>query len=144
MHLRADLARLFASTAFTRKAVLETGGTGWHKIQTVFSWVRMWGGPIPLAYTVQILVTLTVGIALVWLWRSGASTAVKVTGLIIASLLATPYSLDYDLMVLAPAIAFWAGDGLSRGFQGWEKTTLAALWIQPLIARHSRRLHPYR
>jgi hypothetical protein len=38
-------------------------------------------------------------------------------------------------MVLAPAIAFWAGDGLSRGFQGWEKTTLAALWIQPLIAR---------
>ena len=31
-------------------------------------------------------------------------------------MLATPYSLDYDLMVLAPAIAYLAADGLARGF----------------------------
>ena len=103
----------FASTAFTREVVLEAGGTGWHKIQTVFSWVRMWGGPISLAYTVQILVTLALSIGVVWLWRSGTSMAVKAAGLIIASLLATPYSLDYDLMALAPAIAFWASEGIS-------------------------------
>ena len=125
----------FASTAFTREAVLEAGGTGWHKIQTVFSWVRMWGGPIPLAYTVQILVTLALSIGVVWLWRSGTSMAVRAAGLIIASLLATPYSLDYDLMALAPALAFWASEGISRGFRSWEKTTLAAMWIVPLIAR---------
>jgi alpha-1,2-mannosyltransferase len=125
----------FASTAFTRELVLEAGDTGWHKIQTVFSWVRMWGGPIPLAYTVQILVTLALGIAVVWLWRSGTSMAAKAAGLIIASLLATPYGLDYDLMALAPAIAFWASEGISRGFRSWEKTTLAAIWIVPLIAR---------
>ncbi|HEX2512902.1 MAG TPA: glycosyltransferase family 87 protein, partial [Xanthobacteraceae bacterium] len=125
----------FASTAFTREAVLEAGGTGWHKIQTVFSWVRMWGGPIPLAYTVQILVTLALSIGVVWLWRSGTSRAIKAAGLIIASLLATPYSLDYDLMALAPALAFWASEGISRGFRSWEKTTLAAIWIVPLIAR---------
>jgi alpha-1,2-mannosyltransferase len=125
----------FASTSFTREAVLEAGGTGWHKIQTVFSWVRMWGGPVPLAYTVQMLVTLALGIGVVWLWRSGTSIAVKAAGLIIASLLATPYSLDYDLMALAPALAFWASEGISRGFRSWEKTTLAAVWILPLIAR---------
>ena len=125
----------FASTAFTREVVLEAGDTGWHKIQTVFSWVRMWGGPIPLAYTVQILVTLALSIGVVWLWRSGTSMAVKAAGLIIASLLATPYGLDYDLMALAPAIAFWASEGISRGFRNWEKTTLAAMWIVPLIAR---------
>jgi len=125
----------FASTAFTREVVLEAGNTGWHRIQTVFSWVRMWGGPIPLAYTVQILVTLALSIGLVWLWRSGTSMAIKASGLIIASLLATPYSLDYDLMALAPAIAFWASEGISRGFRSWEKTTLAAIWIVPLVAR---------
>jgi hypothetical protein len=125
----------FASTAFTREVVLEAGNTGWHKIQTVFSWVRMWGGPVPLAYTVQMLVTLALGIGVVWLWRSGTSMAVKAAGLIIASLLATPYSLDYDLMALAPALAFWASEGISRGFRSWEKTTLAAVWILPLIAR---------
>ena len=125
----------FASTAFTREVVLEAGNTGWHRIQTVFSWVRMWGGPIPLAYTVQMLVTLALSIGVVWLWRSGTSMAIKASGLIIASLLATPYSLDYDLMALAPAIAFWASEGISRGFRSWEKTTLAAIWIVPLVAR---------
>src|SRR5450756_51567 len=40
-----------ASTKFTRTVVLEQGGTGWFKIQSVFSWVRMWGGGIALAYT---------------------------------------------------------------------------------------------
>ncbi len=39
------------------------------------------------------------------------------------------------MMVLAPAIAFFAADGLTRGFGPWEKTALAALWLMPLIAR---------
>ncbi len=30
--------------------MLEQGNTGWHKIQNVFAWARMWGAPIPLAY----------------------------------------------------------------------------------------------
>ena len=47
-----------ASTEFTRSVVLEQGDTGWHKIQSVFSWVRMWGGGIALAYAVQGAVTL--------------------------------------------------------------------------------------
>ena len=55
--------------------------------------------------------------------------------LCLATILATPYSLDYDMMVLAPAIAFLAADGLARGFGPWEKTALAALWLVPLVAR---------
>ena len=47
-----------ASTQFTRIVVLETGETGWQKIQSVFSVVRMWGGPVALAYAVQGAVTL--------------------------------------------------------------------------------------
>ena len=47
-----------ASTGFTRTVVLEQGGTGWHKIQSVFSMVRMWGGGVPLAYAVQGAVTV--------------------------------------------------------------------------------------
>ena len=38
-------------------------------------------------------------------------------------------------MLLAPAIAFLALDGIARGFAPWEKTILAALWIVPLVAR---------
>jgi alpha-1,2-mannosyltransferase len=124
-----------ASTKFTRSIVLEQGDTGWYKIQSVFSWVRLWGGGIGLAYAVQGAVMLAVAVALAWLWRSSAAYPLKAAGLLIGSVLATPYSLDYDLMLLAPAIAYLALDGLARGFGSYEKTILAALWIVPLVAR---------
>ena len=38
-------------------------------------------------------------------------------------------------MVLAPAIAFLAADGISRGFDAYEKSALAGLWLMPLVAR---------
>ena len=124
-----------ASTHFTRIIVLEAGETGWHKIQSVFSLVRMWGGPVALAYAAQSAVTLMVAAALVWLWRAQVDFSLKAAALIIAALLATPYSLDYDMTVLAPVIAFLAVNGLRHGFAPYEKTALAALWIAPLVAR---------
>jgi len=131
-----DVWSAFLATGkFTRTVVLEQGGTGWNKIQSVFSWVRLWGGGIALAYALQATVTLTVATALTWLWRSPAAYPLKAAGLLIGSALATPYSLDYDLMLLAPAIAYLALDGFARGFAPWEKTVLAALWIVPLVAR---------
>jgi alpha-1,2-mannosyltransferase len=125
----------FTFAEYTRAIVLETGETGWHKIQSVFSWARMWGAPVPLAYAIQGMVTLAIAAALVRLWRSGAAFALKAAALCLATILATPYSLDYDLMLLAPAIAFLAVDGLARGFSPYEKTALAALWAVPLVAR---------
>jgi alpha-1,2-mannosyltransferase len=124
----------FHSAGFTR-LVLEEGGPGWHMIQSVFSAVRMWGGPILLAYAVQGIVTLGIAVALVSLWRSRAAFALKAAALCIATLLATPYCLDYDMMLLAPAIAFLAVDGTQRGFSPYHKTALAALWLVPLVAR---------
>jgi hypothetical protein len=125
----------FTFAEYTRVHVLETGETGWHKIQSMFSVARMWGAPISLAYALQGAVTIVVAGALVWLWRSSASFALKAAALCLAAILATPYSLDYDLMVLAPAIAFLARDGLARGFGPYEKTALAFLWVVPLFAR---------
>ena len=124
----------FHSAGFTR-LVLEEGGPGWHMIQSVFSAVRMWGGPVLLAYAAQGIVTLGIAVALVSLWRSQAAFALKAAALCIATLLATPYSLDYDMMLLAPAIAFLAVDGIERGFSPYHKTALAALWLVPLVAR---------
>ncbi|MBI4274645.1 MAG: DUF2029 domain-containing protein [Rhizobiales bacterium] len=124
-----------ASTHFTRVVVLEEGNTGWHKIQSVFSWVRMWGGSVPLAYAIQGTVTIAVAASLIWLWRGNAAFALRAAALLIGTLLATPYSLDYDLMLLAPAIAFLAADGCARGFAPWEKSVLAMLWLVPLVAR---------
>src|SRR5581483_911941 len=115
--------------------VLEQGGTGWHKIQSVFSMVRMWGGGVPLAYTAQAAVAIAVAAALAWLWHSAAAYPLKAAALCIGVIVATPYSLDYDFVVLAPAIASLAAYGLLAGFAAWEKSVLAFLWFMPLVAR---------
>jgi alpha-1,2-mannosyltransferase len=124
-----------ASTEFTRTVVLEQGNTGWYKIQSVFAWARMWGSPIALAYTLQGAVIVALAAALAWLWRGAAAYPLKAAALCLGTILATPYSFDYDMMVVAPAIAFLAADGCARGFEPWQKTALAALWLVPLVAR---------
>ncbi len=123
------------STRFTRLVALEQGDTGWYKIQSVFAWARMWGASIAVAYALQGALIVALGAALGWLWRSAASYPLKAAALCLAAILATPYTFDYDMMVLAPAIAFLAVDGRARGFAPWEKTALAALWLAPLFAR---------
>jgi alpha-1,2-mannosyltransferase len=46
-----------------------------------------------------------------------------------------PHVLDYDLVVLEVAIAFFARHGLSSGFRSLEISLLAAAWIAPLLSR---------
>jgi alpha-1,2-mannosyltransferase len=125
----------FTSTRYTRMVALEQGDTGWYKIQSVFAWARMWGAPIPLAYALHGALTLALA-AVIWrLWRSRAAYSLKAAALCLSAILATPYTFDYDMMVLAPALAFFAADGLARGFGAWEKTALAGAWLVPLVAR---------
>jgi hypothetical protein len=120
---------------FTRTVVLEAGDTGWEKIQTLFSAVRMFGGSVTTAYAAQTGLALLVAASVVRLWRSDAASELKASGLICASLLTTPYMLDYDLIVLSIAIAFFARFGLAEGFRSFEVTLLAILWAMPLVAR---------
>jgi alpha-1,2-mannosyltransferase len=124
-----------ASSTFARVVILEMGEGGLPRIQSVFAWTRMWGGPIPLAYAVQGAVTIAVAAVLIRMWRSDDRYAIKAAGLTIGTLLATPYSLDYDLIALTPAIAFLACNGLRCGFAPYEKTALAFLWFVPFVAR---------
>jgi hypothetical protein len=123
------------STTFTQTVVLEQGDTGWEKIQSVFSAVRMWGAGVGPAYAVQVALALLLAASLAWLWRSDAAYELKAAALATGSLLATPYVLDYDLVVLAVAIAFFVRHGLNRGFRDFEISLLAAAWIVPLLSR---------
>ena len=123
------------SMTFTQTVVLEQGGIGWEKIQSVFSAMRMWGAGVHLAYAVQIALALMLASSLAWLWQSNAEFELKASALATASLLATPYVLDYDLVALAVGIVFFVRHGLSRGFRTFEISLLAAAWIAPLLSR---------
>ena len=134
--LGAGVWHAFAdSMTFTRTVVLEQGDTGWEKIQSVFSAARMWGAGVHTAYAIQAVLTLTLAASLAWLWHSDAAFELKAAALAAGSLLATPYVLDYDLVVLAVAIVFFARHGLRHGFQSYDISLLAAAWMAPLLAR---------
>ncbi len=125
-----------ASAHFTRTVILEEGNTGFEKIQTVFSQVRLLGGPVALAYAAQGAIFLVAAFVLVRLWRRPASFGDRGAALCLATLLATPYDLDYDLMLLAPALVLAAAEGKKRGFRPYELSLLTLLWLLPLAARN--------
>lgn len=124
-----------ASATWTRTLVLEAGDTGWHKIMSVFSAARALGADVNTAYVLQGVVALATIALTVRLWRSEASFGAKAAGLLAGSILVTPYAMDYDLMLFAPAIAFLVRDALADGFRRGEAVTLALVWLAPLIAR---------
>jgi hypothetical protein len=83
----------------------------------------------------QFALALGLVASLVWLWQSEAAFELKASALATASLLATPYVLDYDLVVSAVAIAFFVRHGLRRGFRDYEISLLAAAFLVPLLSR---------
>ncbi|GAA4286406.1 glycosyltransferase family 87 protein [Georgenia daeguensis] len=115
--------------------VLEQGLVSWSKMVSAFPAVRLLGGPIPLAWTLQTVVSL-IAVVTVWrLWHSSASTPLKIAALATGTLLATPFALDYEATLIGLALAAYVKDGLDQGFLSWEKTVLAAIWVLPLLWR---------
>ena len=81
--------------AFLHNAPLNTwlleNDTGlWHRMPTMFSMVRLAGGPISLAYGLQIVSALAAIFLLVRIWRGRASMDRKGAILVLATFLATP------------------------------------------------------
>jgi alpha-1,2-mannosyltransferase len=118
-----------------KSLVLEHGGAGFEKMQSLFAMTRLFGGSIHQAYLVQgtALILLIAGLA--WLWHSASDFRLKGAALLSAALLATPYSFDYDMVLLGPALALAVSYGCEEGFHPYEKTLFACVWISPLLAR---------
>jgi alpha-1,2-mannosyltransferase len=124
-----------ASTETSRKLLLEQGDVGFEKLQSAFAAIRMWGGGISLAYLAQGAVSIATVVSAAWVWRSSAERNLKAALLMVATLLASPHVLDYDLMVLAPAMAFIVASSRVSGFRDYEISLLAVAWLAPLLAR---------
>ena len=119
---------------FTRTVMLEQGDTHWQKIQSIFSAVRMWGAGVHTTSAVQIALALMLTASLPRLWQSDAAFDLKASALATACLLATPYVLDYELVVLAVSIAFSRATDWPMG----SAITRSAYWRRPGSCRCSR------
>jgi alpha-1,2-mannosyltransferase len=124
-----------ASTETSRTLLLEQGNVGFEKLQSAFAAVRMWGGAISLAYVVQAAASVIALFSVAWAWRSCGDRDLKAALLIVATLLASPHVLDYDLIAVAPAVAFIVASRWPNGFRDYDISVLAAAWFAPLFAR---------
>jgi hypothetical protein len=107
------------------QAFLVEGKATWWKLQSVLSMVRYLGGSEHLAWTLQWIMTASVAVTLVTIWRSKVRYSLKAASLAVGTLLVTPYLFLYDMMVLAIPVAYLVRLGLARGFLKYELPALA-------------------
>lgn len=130
-----DTWRAFLDATPMATLLLEQGDLGWAFMQSAFAATRLAGGGVGIAYGIQGMVTLAALAAVIWTWRGPAPLALKAAVLAAATPLATPFVLDYDLMILALPIAWLAVEGMRTGFLSCERIVLLAAWMLPLFSR---------
>ncbi len=119
------------AAASTAQAALAGGAIGFAKLVSPFAALRLAGANVAAAYAGQAAVTVAVAGALALAaWRRGFTRAMGAAMLAGASL-ATPFALDYDLVLLAFPLVM-----LTRGVRRpWETTIAALVFALPAFAR---------
>ena len=126
----AALKQTLGNLGYAR-ALLEDGVCQ-EKMPTVFSFVRMLGAPLRLAYGIHALVAL-VAMAAVWkVWRGCDDWRLRGAALMTATLMVSPYMQVYDLTWLALPILWLALTAFEGGWMRGERTILIAAWLLPL------------
>ena len=111
------------------QAFLTEGRAPWWKLQSLFALIRYFGGSEQLAWIFQWIMTASVAVGMVLMWRSRISYPLKAAALATGTLLITPYLFMYDMMVLAIAVAFLVRIALATGFRRYELPALACAFI---------------
>lgn len=117
------------------RETLESGLVDPAKMQSLFAGLRLWGAPLEVAYTLQLLLFLAVIAALALVARGRASNRAQGAAMAAGALVATPFLLDYDLTLAAVPLAWLFVEARRTGFLPWEKLVLAAAFVLPLLSR---------
>jgi glycosyl transferase family 87 len=125
----------FLAASPKAKIAMEQNMVGDEKMQSVFAAVRLLHGSLTLAYGLQAAATLAVCAALVALQRRAFRSNAEGPAMIAAALLASPFLLDYDFVLLAIPLAFLVREGVRSGFHAYEKAILVAAFILPAVSR---------
>jgi len=128
-------AAFWGATQLWRHIILDQGRVGYEKMASIFAWMRLWHAPLAAAYAVQGVASITVLIGVVRTWQMPVDARLKGAALCAGAIVATPFALDYDLMLMAPAIALMAAHGREKRFAPYEAAVLALMWIAPLLNR---------
>lgn len=137
--LAAGSALLFGSEVWanwlslTRAAqtAMDAGAVGYAKMVSPFAGLMLLGAPARAAYLVQAGVSLGIaGLLARVSWRRTYSPQLGALTLV-GAVLVTPFVLDYDLLLLTPAMIVIAADG----WRPWERLAVFLAFAAPAFAR---------
>ncbi len=89
------------------------------------------GVDIPLRSVIQGIFTLGSLAAVFWAFARTADWGLRLGVLAVGTLLASPYSFNYDMTMLSLVAAHFALRGLREGFLPGERVLLAVVWLAP-------------
>jgi alpha-1,2-mannosyltransferase len=127
--------RGFLADTHLATATLEQGLVGFEKMTSAFAAVRRLGGGLTSAWVVQAGVSLLALGVMATVARRRPGARAEVATMAAAACLATPFLLDYDLMLLAVPLAWVAAAAERDGFLPWEKLILATAFLLPMVVR---------
>ncbi len=123
--------------AITRTASTATaaGNISFAKMVSVFAGLSLMGMPAAAAMAVQGAVSLALAGAVIAAgWRRAFTPGLA--ALVLAGApLATPFVLDYDMVLTAFPLAYLFARARSEGFADWERITIAAVFAGAAFAR---------
>jgi alpha-1,2-mannosyltransferase len=104
------------------------------QLVSLYALLRVLGLSEGAALALQAGLALGVLTVVLGVWRRMGATLLSGALLAAGSLLVSHHVLGYDLVLLAPAMAILAADGLARGWLPGEREALIALWLWPLFS----------
>lgn len=119
----------YAASGAAQEA-MANGAIGFAKMQSVFAALRLAGVGAGPAYALQGMVAVACAALIAHVfWRRGF-TRESGAALLVAALLATPFVLDYDLLLLAFPLAVLVDQP-----RPWDKLAALAGFVLPALAR---------
>lgn len=126
----------FGHNSELARTTLEQGLVSPARMQSLFAALMLWKSPLWLAYGAQILLALGVIASACLITRRYRPDHFGLSALLVsATLLMSPFMLDYDLLLSALPLGWLIMSGLKDGFRPWEKIMALTVFVLPLFAR---------
>lgn len=125
--------RAFLTSLHVSVTIISLGQPLWHRMVTVFTAARLAGLESAYAWLLQGLVTALVLGFVSWVWSRDFSPEVRSAALVAAIPLATPYLMDYDLVILILPLLWLLLGPLNSRARPIDAILFIAAWFTPMI-----------
>lgn len=131
----ADAWAAFVSATPYARGIVEQGLVEYRKQASLLAGARLLGASLPVASAAQVLGTAATVAIVAWTWARRRDARLERAVLLCGAVVASPFALDYDLLLPALALAALAPVWLQTGLRPWEAAIAAGAWAVPLLQR---------